>query len=130
MEHNAIELKEYASLRNYPAILWDIVFGYFIRSYTDGYIGVTDEITNYQLKRSGDSSKPHITIGNGIVVDSVPLRCPNGFLGDELNLLCVSNINRWHGFDRLLKGLIDYKGNTKEGFEKLINRNVYILLIS
>ena len=35
------------------------------------------------------------------------------FVGEELHLLCVANVSRWHGLDRLLRGLGSYRGPTR-----------------
>ncbi len=79
---------------------------------TDGIIGITDEITQYAMNRSSNSEKPCITIGNGFNVTSVLARKPVSFTGDELHLLCVANVNYWHGLDRLLEGLSSYSGSS------------------
>lgn len=82
---------------------------YLIRS-SDGIVGVTNEITQYKVSRSSDPKKPCITIGNGFDVASVSVRKPLPFAGNELRLLCVANVSRWHGLDRVLHGLAVYSG--------------------
>jgi glycosyltransferase involved in cell wall biosynthesis len=91
----------------------DFLFGDLIRHRMDGIVGVTDEITSYEIKRSRDQSKPHITIGNGIDVKNIHARSPPSFSGDELQLLCLASVSHWHGLDRLIRGLALYKGGTK-----------------
>jgi len=91
--------------------LMDFFFGMLIRRKTDAIVGVTYEITHYEFKRSGDPKKPHITIGNGFNVESVPLRTSRSFNNTELHLLCVANVSIWHGIDRLIKGVSAYHGN-------------------
>jgi len=113
IEYQTIEPLEYKLKGNFWYLLLDLLFGNSIRKHSDAIIGVTDEITCYQLKRSGDPSKPHITIGNGIDVASVPLREPPACTGEALHLLCVANVSRWHGLDRLLRGLATYSGTSK-----------------
>ena len=93
--------------------LIDFLFGTLSRKKIDAIVGVTDEITQYELKRTGDPKKPHITIGNGFDVKSVPSRNPRPFNHPELHLLCVANIRKWHGLDRLLKGMTTYSGSTR-----------------
>ena len=67
-----------------------------------------------ELKRSGKLNKPHITIGNGLDVNSVPIRIAKPYVDTELELhiLCVANVSKWHGLDRLLKGMATYCSNT------------------
>lgn len=64
------------------------------------------------MSRSGNPKKPHITIGNGFDVVSVPVRqsleCKK-----NLHPICVADIRHWHGLDRLLRGLAIYDGVPK-----------------
>jgi hypothetical protein len=79
----------------------------------DALVGITNEITRYELSRCGNPQIPHITIGNGFDVQSVPERQAPLFSGTELDLLFVAHIGAWHGLDRLLKGMSDYRGLVK-----------------
>lgn len=112
-EYQSIEPQEMWSSRHYLLAIFDLMFGKARRKNVDAIVGVTDEITMYQLARSGNLSKPHITIGNGFDVASVPPRQPPAYTGDDLHLLCVANVSRWHGLDRLLRGLAAYSGTPK-----------------
>ncbi len=91
-------------------LVFDKLFGKIIINNTDAIVGVTDEITQYQLSRAGDPKKPHITIGNGFDVASAPIRHPPPHIQTTLHLLCVANVSRWHGLDRLLRGLATHSG--------------------
>ena len=113
IEYQTIESFEYRLKGKYWYLLIDFLFGNAIRKYTDAIVGVTDEITLYEVSRSGDYNKHHITIGNGFDVSSAPVRCPPDYDGGDLHLLCVAMINRWHGLDRLLRGLAAYSGTPK-----------------
>ncbi len=73
-EHQTKELDE-LKLSNNALTYWsDRLFGKLLRKQSDAIIGVTDEITQYELTRAGDPEKPHLTIGNGFAVQSVPIR--------------------------------------------------------
>lgn len=109
IEYQSIEPEEYRLKKKYWYIPLDFLFGNDIRKYTDAIVGITDEITRYQVMRSGDASKPHITIGNGFDVTSVPVRRAPSYTGDGLHLLCVAIVHRGHGLDRLIRGLASYK---------------------
>ena len=113
-EHNTKETDEFKLLTGCfsQIFLQEIFLGRFIRSQADAIVGVTDEITQYQLKRCHNPDKPHITIGNGIDVASVPLRHHPPLITTELHLLFVANVSRWHGIDRLIRGLASYDGKT------------------
>ena len=112
-EFQSIENREAWSSGCYFFALLDSIFGKIRRRNIDGIVGVTDEITAYQLKKSGDTSIPHITIGNGFEVNSVSRRRAPEANDRELNLLCVANVSRWHGLDRLLRGLATYSRTPK-----------------
>jgi glycosyltransferase involved in cell wall biosynthesis len=112
-EHQSFEYQEYMKRGNYLYPLFDFMFGGSIRSHCDGIVGVTEEITKYQVKRSGDPGKPHVTLGNGIDVDAVPVKTSFSFSNSQLHLLCVANVMKWHGLDRLIRGMIEYKGPEK-----------------
>jgi len=76
----------------------------------EGIIGVTKEIAEYEIKRARKNI-PYFVLTNGINVDSYPLKSYIPFSGKELNILFVaSNTSRWHGLDRLLQGLYNYRG--------------------
>lgn len=112
IECQTIEPVEYRLKGKYWYILIDLLFGDALRRYSDAIVGVTDEITQYQVARSGNPEKPHLTLGNGIEGDSIPVRkCPL-YRETELHLLCVASVNKWHGLDRLIQGLAEYKGKT------------------
>ncbi|MCX6335526.1 MAG: hypothetical protein NT092_14710 [Bacteroidia bacterium] len=113
IEYQSIEPNESRLDGDYISLFYDFLYGDDIRKYTDGIVGVTDEITNYEVSRSGDPGKPHITIGNGFNVDSVNVRRLVPFVGEDLHLLCVANVSRWHGLDRLIQGMGTYRGPTR-----------------
>ena len=113
-EHQTIEANESKLNHSLVPYLYDKIFGRFIRGQSDAIVGVTDEITHYQVIHSGDSNKPHITIGNGINVASVSIRPPLLYTGDSLDLLFIaSDTNRWHGLDRIISGLVIFGGTSK-----------------
>ena len=57
---------------------------------------------------------PAVRIVNGIDPDAISLRQP--VVDDVIDLCCVAMFNKWHGYERLLNGLIDYyeKGGQRE----------------
>lgn len=112
LEFQTIEPIEARLTGKYWYIILEILYGRAIRTCTDAFVGVTDEITQYQLSRIKNGTKPHITIGNGFDVSSAPLRTAPEYNEEELCLLCVATVSRWHGLDRLLRGISMYKGET------------------
>lgn len=112
-EHQTIELDENKLINSTLGYWSERLFGKLLRKQSDAIIGVTDEITQYEITRARDPEKPHLTIGNGFAVKSVPVRQAPRNNGDDLHLLCVANVSRWHGLDRLLRGLATYSGTPK-----------------
>jgi len=112
-EHQTKELDEFKLTDNVLSYWSDYFFGKVLRKQSDAIVGVTDEITQYEITRARDPQKPHLTIGNGFAVQSVPVRQAPYPNDDSLHLLCVANVSRWHGLDRLLQGLATYSRTPK-----------------
>ena len=55
-----------------------------------------------------------IRISNGIDFDSVRMKKESHHPANELHLIGVAEIHRWHGFDRIIKGLAEYYAIPKE----------------
>jgi glycosyltransferase involved in cell wall biosynthesis len=55
-----------------------------------------------------------IRISNGIDFDSVRMKKESHHPANELHLIGVAEIHRWHGFDRVFKGLADYYATPKD----------------
>ena len=53
-----------------------------------------------------------IRISNGVDFDSIPLHQPSAISHQpsELHLIGVAEVHRWHGFDRVVAGIGEYKG--------------------
>lgn len=116
-EHNTIEPKEFLLGKGYLQFLIDLFFGKKLRALSGGFVGVTDEITNYQISRVGNKLIPSITNGNGFDVNSVAIKQHRPVLDDELHILFIgSTIHRWHGIDRFIRGINDYTGEVKLHF--------------
>ena len=109
-EHQSLETKELLQQRKLLTLLSEKIYGRRVLRETTAFVGVTREIIDYELARSGDRSKPYLVNGNGIDVSSVPLRTPPVFDGKNLDLLCVAQVAKWHGLDRLIRGMAEYKG--------------------
>jgi glycosyltransferase involved in cell wall biosynthesis len=90
--------------------LWsELFFGNLLVKYLAGIVGVTQEITSFQKGKA--INVPSVTIGNGIDITNFQVRDFLKF-DDELRLLCIANFAPWHGVDRLIKGISEYKGET------------------
>lgn len=110
-EHQAKEAEE---LRVTPAgrALYPVIghMGKRVLSLVDAVIGVTSEITDYELSLIGRDI-PSFTLTNSIDVDLYPLKRHREMKDNTLKLLYVgSNTSEWHGLDRILKGMAGYQG--------------------
>jgi glycosyltransferase involved in cell wall biosynthesis len=77
----------------------------------DAVIGVTSEIAEYEVKRTGRDI-PYFVLTNGIDVKNYQSKKYREFKGDALKMVFVgSTTTRWHGLDRLIKGMKGYKGD-------------------
>lgn len=54
--------------------------------------------------------KPAINISNGISLDLIPMRKP-GTDPDTIHILALASMSYWHGYDRLIRSLAEYKGD-------------------
>ncbi len=109
-EHQSIEAEQTRRSGDHAYRLLDRIFGPSMRRSVDGIVGMTPDIAEYQVGRSGDPAKPHTAIENGIATESVPLRTPPPFTRENLHLLFVGSVSIWHGLDRLLEGLAHHDG--------------------
>ncbi len=55
-----------------------------------------------------------IKISNGIDFESVRIKKESDHPKNELHLIGVAEIHRWHGFDRVIKGMANYYSSPKE----------------
>jgi glycosyltransferase involved in cell wall biosynthesis len=79
----------------------------------DALIGVTEEITRYELACAKRNIPSH-TMTNGIDVGSYPLKNTVSPGRDSLRLLYVgSHIAHWQGLDRILEGIAAYDGKAR-----------------
>ena len=115
-EHQTLETIEMRITSKYLKWFSEIFFGPKILRSVTAIVGVTAEICNYEVKRSGNKIKFYLVNGNGIDVSSVPLRNAPSFDGKTLDLLCVAHVAKWHGLDRLIKGITNYNGETEIKF--------------
>lgn len=50
-----------------------------------------------------------IVLDNGVDLDEIPCRKPKKTLTSEIRIIVVSSFEFWHGYDRLIRGLANYK---------------------
>lgn len=59
-------------------------------------------------------NRPSLKISNGIDLEHVPLlkTALNPILDNSFTLIGVARLSFWHGYDRIINAIADYKGNT------------------
>jgi len=112
-EHHTDEVSELYSLGRivdlFRAKLEERYASAFLRQ-IKGLIGVTQEICDLELQKSGP--KPYKMIPNGIDVESVAFTKFTPFDGTKLNIVFIaSEFVSWQGLESLLEGLGRYKGS-------------------
>lgn len=55
-----------------------------------------------------------IQISNGIDFGQTPIKKHSCSIKNEIHLIAVAEIHSWHGFDRILKGLVQYYKNSPQ----------------
>ena len=72
------------------------------KKYTDLYAVIGEHVDIYK-------GKPAINIENGLDVNKVPLKKRFEYHPGEIHLLIVAVIQYWHGYDRLIRGIKNYR---------------------
>jgi hypothetical protein len=102
---------------NYMRNMFELLWGKSVRSYITGFVGVTPEITEYELSVAGSQKKFYFTNGNGIDVSKYPVRKPELLNSNEIKILFVGAGYRSHGLHRLLMSIAEYyKNQTKQAY--------------
>lgn len=107
-EQQAIVLKELKSLKKRIYVLVEGLYGKRLINLAAGVVGVTEGIARYESRRMKNGRA--ILISNGVGVDALPLRQFPPYDKNRLEILFVGSTNPWHGLDRLLWGIANYKG--------------------
>lgn len=90
--------KKVSFLRRCSRILDDFCRGY-LKKFVDKAVILTDDSeTAFGIKT--------IVLKNGIIVEDYPLKKPSK--EEKIHIMCVAKLRKWHGYDRLIKGAIDY----------------------
>jgi hypothetical protein len=95
--------------RGYLTVWQEKILGKKIFKYAKSGLAVTTEIAEYEKNRQSKYNVNVLT--NGIEVEKSKLRTPLDFNGLELKLfMLLGSQNVWHGVDRLVKSIANYKG--------------------
>lgn len=97
---------EYQSQGISKQIFQDKIFRKCLAKQLDAIVTFSDYNTIF--------GKRTIRISNGIDFNSIKLKSTVNDTNKELNLIGVAEIHKWHGFDRIIKGLADYYSNQQD----------------
>lgn len=56
-----------------------------------------------------------IRISNGVDFDAIPLHSPHSVTDNTVHVIGVAEVHYWHGFDRLIAGLGEYRRHCPDG---------------
>lgn len=87
-------------------LIQDKLFRKLFANQLDAIVTFTEEKTIFGQRT--------INISNGIDFDSVRMKKNNQRPRNEFHMIGVAEIHRWHGFDRVIKGLAEYYSTPKE----------------
>ena len=109
-EHQEIEntFKKSRFTGSYLGYMLETIYGRNVRKRICAFVGVTREISDFEVKRSGEPKKRKITIGNGVDVQKYPMRIMNNEHPEIIKILFVGSGYRRHGLDRIIKGIAIY----------------------
>lgn len=91
--------QEYSTFKMIISLFWDKLFRKRLARQLNAIVTFSNE-----TKIFGQDT---IRISNGIDFSSIKLK-QNNHVEDELQLIGVAEIHFWHGFDRVVAGLVDY----------------------
>lgn len=91
---------EYYAQRMGKQIFQDRIFRNSLAKHLDAIVTFSDYMQIFGQRT--------IRISNGIDFSHVKMKTSVNDTTEELNLIGVAEIHRWHGFDRLVKGLVNY----------------------
>ena len=113
-EHQSKEEDELRlNLLDYIILPFEKMKAYQFFKNVDAIVGVTTEIAKYEVKKA-NKNIPYFVLANGIEVEKYPVKDYLEFDGRFLKILFIASTTaRWHGLDRLLHGMANYKGNKK-----------------
>ena len=97
---------EYFYKKMWRQLIQDKIFRRTFAKQLDAIITFTEEKSIFGQKT--------INISNGIDFNSVRIKKESQHPEKEFHLIGVAEIHRWHGFDRVIKGLADYYNMPKD----------------
>jgi glycosyltransferase involved in cell wall biosynthesis len=112
-EHQQIEnpYRQFNFIKGYFLIaVLDFLYGKSIRKLIDGFVGVCQDITDFEASYLRHQVKQYLTLGNGVHVGAFPARIPLQSSSD-LEIIFVGAGYRTNGLHRLIESRKNAIGN-------------------
>ncbi len=93
-------LQEYNKLKHCHILVSEFLFSRSLYSLVDHFFIITDSKNQEKIR-----FRKWSRITNGVDVEKLPIRAIPPFDGKELHVLALSNVQFWHGLDRLIEGI-------------------------
>jgi glycosyltransferase involved in cell wall biosynthesis len=90
--------KEHRSVIEKIGLCIDKIFRKELKKYVDRIVTLSDDVVIFGI--------PTIKIINGIDCSDIPVQIPSG--AHIINIIAVAQFAKWHGYDRLIRGLNNY----------------------
>ncbi len=100
LDLDKLTTKWHQKIFKYKHIFWSR----FMKNYVDRAVVYGDDDYAYGI--------PTIKTSNGIDVDAVSTKKFTDYNSNEIRLISVSNMIKWHGIDRMITGIYQYKKDT------------------
>lgn len=99
-----------------PFYFKDILYRKQLKKYVDRIVTFSEDEFIFGI--------PTIKTVNGIIVDSIMPIQPKEKDSNDINLIAVAMFQKYHGYERIIKGLAQYYFETKEH-----SRNIYLHMV-
>jgi glycosyltransferase involved in cell wall biosynthesis len=110
-EHQTKEVPELHFNNQSSTLRLELIYGEKVLSKVMGIVAVSEDYLAYELERSGFSAHG-CTMPNGVDVAQIPVRM-NRVNDQCIEILCLASFCKWHGYDRLIEGVRNYRGKDK-----------------
>ena len=108
-EHQTKELNEFSIRKDKDYYYYnEQKYGGKVLSKALGITTITNDVAEYEQKRAGRDID-YFVFGNGTWMDAAPI-VKDEFPDKQINILFMGSFAPWHGVDRVIKGLSEYKG--------------------
>lgn len=104
---------EWSNVKDFPMLFKDRLYRKKLSTYIDRIVVYGKEKEVYGI--------PCINSNNGIDMAVIPVRTPRIHEDNRIQLLGVAGLAKWHGYDRLIKGLSDYYSSQKREYEVIFH---------